>query len=70
MTNNSYRYDTKDGYVKGFFNIYQARSGKIILQMSNNFAELSKDQINDLSVDVYSLNDFNYDDYKKAYNSH
>ena len=69
MDKNSYKYSIKGGHVKGFFNIYQARSGKIMLQMNNSFTELTEKQINDLAVDVYYLNDFDYDDYKKAYNT-
>ena len=53
--------------VAGYFNLYQARSGAIILAMGNNFSPLTKEQVNDLSIDVYSLEDFSLDDFKKYY---
>lgn len=64
---NQYSIETNDGNIKGYFNIYQAKNGKINLLMSNNYTELNLKQINDLDLDIYSLIDFDYDDFKKAY---
>lgn len=67
MTDNSYTYKTRRGRVRGAFNIYQARNGRIYLAMGNRYTELSHQQVHDLMIDVFELADFDYDDYKKAY---
>jgi hypothetical protein len=54
-------------YTKGFFNIYQAINGKVFMAMGNGRTELTYKQVEDLHIDVYSLVDFNYDLFKKAY---
>ena len=64
---NQYKYTTKTGYAKGFFKIYQAKSGKIILAMGNSITQLTKEQILDLNIDLYSLEDYCHDDFLKAY---
>lgn len=65
---NQFCYQTQEGSVKGFFNIYQGKDGLIYLQMGNTrITKLAKHQIDDLYIDVYSLKDFDYDDYCKAY---
>ena len=47
--------------AKGEFN------GKIILVMGNGLTQLTEQQVKDLYIDVYDLQDFDYEDYKKAY---
>lgn len=64
---NQYSMEINNGSIKGYFNIYQAKNGKMNLLMGNNYTELSLKQINDLGLDIYSLVDFDYDDFKKAY---
>ena len=64
---NFYTYNTTTGYVTGAFNLYQGRNGKIILVMGNTYTELTLQQINDLSIHLYSLQDFDNDLYAKGY---
>lgn len=64
---NIYSYKTTEGISHGFFNIYQARNGKIFLMMGNVYTELSYKQINELSIDLYRLIDFDLDDLIAAY---
>jgi len=63
-----YCYEITGGSVKGDFNIYQAKNGSIQLLMGNRNVELSQEQVLKLGIDVYSLIDFEYDDYKAHYN--
>jgi hypothetical protein len=67
MKVNSYSYETVSGFVTGWFNIYQARNGKIYLMMGSMVTPITESQINELCIDVFSLHDFDYDDYKNAY---
>ena len=68
MRNNFFTYQKNDKLtVKGDFKIYQARNGSIQMVMGNRHTELSHQQINDLLIDVYELEDFNLSDFKRAY---
>lgn len=67
MKNNKYQYKINGGYIKGFFNIYQARNGKIYVQLGNNITDLTYQQIEDLKIDVYELDEFSHEDFIKAY---
>jgi hypothetical protein len=60
-------YETSTGFTFGFFNIYQSRHGEIVLAMGNAHTVLSYSQVHDLQIDIYSLLDFDYDDFKNAY---
>lgn len=51
----------------GFFNIYQAKNGKIILNMGSSVTAISMKQIQELNIDVYSLQEFDHDNFCKAY---
>jgi hypothetical protein len=53
--------------AKGQFNIYQAKTGKIFLNMGNCVTCLSMKQIQELNINVYDLPEFDYDDFCKAY---
>ena len=64
---NSFSYKTSTGRTYGFFNIYQGRNGFIYLQMGNKYVVLKEFQILDLGIDVYELQDFDYDLYQFAY---
>ena len=64
---NKYTYDVKGGSVSGTFNIYQARNGAIMLLMGSKVTALSYSQINELDIDCYELEDFNYDDFVDYY---
>jgi hypothetical protein len=64
---NKYIYKVDNGTVSGYFNIYQARSGHIMLMMGKGVTQLTERQVMELNIDVYSLMDFDYDDYLKAY---
>jgi hypothetical protein len=63
-----YCYKTTDGYCKGEFAIYQGKSGGIYLLMGNAPILLSKQQIEQLCLSCYTLNDFNHEEFNKFYN--
>ncbi|MHB8281312.1 MAG: hypothetical protein ACYDDE_00740 [bacterium] len=66
---NIFTYEISQGtYIKGYFDIYQAKNGKIFITMGNGNTELNYKQVEDLRIDVYDLIDFDYDLFKKAYN--
>ena len=52
---------------KTYFNIYQAMNGGIYLMIGKKVTELTVSQILDLSIDVYDLDDFDYDMYCSRY---
>ena len=52
---------------KGAFNIYQAKSGAIMLLMGAKHTALTYSQINDLNINCYELSEFNHDDYEHYY---
>ena len=62
-----FEYQSGNTKFKGDFNIYQARSGAIMLLMGSKFTELSYSQINELDIDLYSLEDYNHDDFVNYY---
>ena len=66
--NNHYTCNTESGTNRGFFKIYQSKSGFIFLQMGNGYTKLTQEQIDDLGINLYSLEDFSQDDYSIAYN--
>ena len=66
---NQYAYEVEDGHVKGYFDIYQSKSGHIRLLMGNATTALTKQQIADLGIDVYSLKYFDHDSFQFAYNN-
>lgn len=51
------------------FNVYQARNGRIYLSGGQGctYTSLTLQQVVDLGLDVYSLDDFSLDLFKKAY---
>jgi len=66
---NQFSYAMNDKVTsKGYFKVYQARSGRIILMMGNGYIELTIKQVEDLGISVYELEDYSQDDYLKAYN--
>ena len=68
-TVNQYNYEVNSTtIVKGFFKIYQGNKGHIILAMDNCYTILSIKQIEDLKIDVYDFEDFDYDLFKLVYN--
>ena len=67
--NNQFAYETPFGNVKGYFNIYQSRSGHIRLMMGNVTTILTKQQVTDLGIDLYSLEDFDHDSFQSIYNN-
>lgn len=62
-----FEYESGDIKFKGAFNIYQARSGAIMLLMGTKASALTYSQINDLNINCYQLADFNHDDFSKYY---
>jgi len=48
---------------------YQAKNGAIYLRNGSRSTKLSHQQIDDLALVVFELNDFDFDEYKKAYNT-
>ena len=69
MTGN-FKYPLKQGVSKGVFNIYQSRTGAIILVMANNYIILSKEQVEQLHLPLYELELFNPDSYNEYYNAY
>jgi hypothetical protein len=67
MNVNQFSYAIPTGKVRGFFNIYQAKSGFIYMMMGSSFIKLELQQVNGLGIDVYSLKDFDYDSFMEAY---
>lgn len=65
---NSYQYSISSGTKKGHFNVFQARDGSIHILMGRSSTELTKMQIDELSIDINSLIDFDQDNYSKYYN--
>ena len=62
-----FEYKSGDTKFKGAFDIYQARSGAIMLLMGSKVSELSYSQISELDIDCYNLEDFNHDDFVNYY---
>ena len=63
------KYEYKSGEItfKGAFNIYQAKSGAIMLLMGTKHTALTYSQINDLNINCYELSEFNHDDFEHYY---
>jgi hypothetical protein len=67
MKDNYYCYKINNNTkVSGYFKIYQSASGNIMLLMADRYTKLTKKQINELGIDIYSLYDFDYDKYKNT----
>jgi len=65
---NKFEYENcNGGTTSGVFKIYQARNGSIQLLMGNRNIELSKEQIDKLSISLYDLIDFDDCDYNNYY---
>ena len=64
-----FSYQTSTGCTRGFFNIYQAKDGKIYLQMGNGVIALTELQLLALAIDVYDLVEFDHDLYEQAYST-
>ena len=62
-----FEYKSGDTKFKGAFNIYQARSGAIMLLMGSKVSALSYSQISELDIDCYNLEDFNHNDFVNYY---
>lgn len=69
IKSNFFRYNNISGTVSGYFDIYQGVDGFIYLVMGDVSTMLLKNQINELGIDLYSLSDFDVDDYNNAYSS-
>jgi hypothetical protein len=63
-----FEYVSGDTKFKGLFNVYQAKSGAIIVVMGTKCTALTFAQVNDLSINCYALADFNQDNFCKYYN--
>lgn len=51
--------------------VYQARNGSIYLSRGNGraYTPLTLQQVTDLGLDLYSLDDFSLENFKKAYHT-
>lgn len=67
MRTNSYTYQTVSGHVSGAFNIYQGKNGCIYLLMGKSITTLTFDQVDDLSIDLYSLRNFDHEAFLTYY---
>lgn len=66
--NNQFAYETGNNTVtKGWFNLYQGKNGAIYIQMGSTITKLTESQLHDLGTDVYSLKDFDQDEYLRHY---
>lgn len=64
---NYFKYKTRKGSVGGVFNIYQAKSGCIVLVMSDGYTILSYQQIIDLFLYVDELIDYDNESFINYY---
>lgn len=67
---NTYEYESVTGTRKGKFNIYQSVGGGIMITMANRYTELTRNQLNDLQIDLYALIDFDHDQFIVHYGCH
>ena len=66
---NYFTYQLSDtSYTSGYFSIYQSKNGAIMLTMGNDSIALTIEQIEKLNIDLYSMDGFDINDYKKYYN--
>ena len=65
--NGKFTYYAGDYKITGDFNIYQARNGGIYLLMGGRVTLLSFQQIQDLGIYVYELDNFDIDDFNEFY---
>lgn len=63
----TYKYQSGETTFKGAFNVYQAKSGAIMLLMGKKYTALTYRQINDLNINCYGLSEFNLDDFEHYY---
>ena len=52
---------------KGYFHIYQARNGAIMLSMGSKTVPLTREQVNTLPINCYELTDFDDVSYNNFY---
>lgn len=64
---NQFTFNTETGKCKGAFNIYQGKNGAIYILIASSPLQLSKEQVEELSIDIYSLKDFSHNDYEWFY---
>ena len=64
---NKYCYEIRDGKVKGYFKIYQAKNGSIQLMMGNCNTTLSAQQILDLNISIFGLIDYDHNKFLEFY---
>lgn len=62
-----FSYQTKTGYCKGRFNVFQNIYGAILIAMGDNTTTLTHQQVEDLGINVYDLNQFDHEDYLEYY---
>lgn len=53
--------------MRGAFNIYQGKDGKIYLKMANRVRSLTHEQVMALDINLIELKDYNHDDFCIAY---
>jgi len=66
---NYFSYATKEGHNSGLFNIYQSKNGGIILSLNNVHTTLRYRQIQELSLYVYALIDFDIESFCRFYHN-
>lgn len=62
-----FEYGDGDTTHKGYFHIYQAKNGAIMLSMASSTITLTKEQVNTLSINYYELTDFDDVSFRKFY---
>jgi len=63
----NFKYENKNGTTKGAFNIYQAKSGAIMLLMGNVAVPFTLEQIEKLHINCYELDDFHPESFHQYY---
>ncbi len=57
----------RDTTLKPNIHYYQNRRGEICIRNGSSATPLTREQILALNLDIYGLDDFDFDDYKAAY---
>lgn len=63
----TFEYQSGNTKFKGEFNIYQAKSGLIMLVMGSRYTALTLSQIQDLNINCYGLENFDHDKFVSIY---
>lgn len=60
-------YGSEDYHIRCNFNIYQAVEGGIFILLGDKRSKLTLQQIEELDINIHTLEYFDYDKFKKSY---